>query len=51
MRQIDDDLYGEVYDRLQIPKENPNEKLIAYLTEAWDEGLEEIVRTQWLPED
>ena len=51
MRQIDDDLYGEVYDRLQIPKENPNETLIEYLAEAWDEGLEQIIRTQWMPED
>lgn len=51
MHQIDDDLYGEVYDRLQIPKENPNETLIEYLAEAWDEGLEQIIRTQWMPED
>ena len=51
MRQIDDDLYGEVYDRLQIPKENPNEKLISYLAEAWDEGLEQIIRTQWMSEN
>lgn len=51
MRQIDDDLYGEVYDRLQIPKENPNEILIEYLSEAWDEGLEQIIVNSWVPDD
>jgi hypothetical protein len=51
MRQIDDDLYGEVYDRLQIPKENPNEILIEYLSEAWDEGLEQIIVNLWVPDD
>ena len=51
MNKIDDDLYGEIYDRLQIPKDNPDETLIEYLSEAWDEGLEEIIVNSWVPED
>jgi len=50
MTKIDDDLYGEVYDRLQIPKDNPDETLIFWLAEAWDEGLEQIVTGYWVPE-
>lgn len=48
MRKIDDDLYAEVYDRLQIPKDNPDETLIGYLSEAWDEALEETVLDNWV---
>ena len=47
LRAINNDLYGEVYDRLEIPKDNPNETLIERLSEAWDDGLEQVVISNW----
>ena len=43
MAKIEDALYDEVCSRLEIPIDNPNETLVEYLSEAFEDGLEEVV--------
>ncbi len=43
MGAIDDALWTEVCERLEIPIEEPNETLIDYLSEAYEDALEEVV--------
>lgn len=50
MNQINDDLYAEIYDRLQIPKGDIDETHIFRLMDAWNGGLEQIVTGCWVPE-
>ena len=43
LAKIEDELYDEVCLRLEIPIENPNETLVEYLSEAFEDALEEVV--------
>lgn len=49
MTKTEDELWDEVCSRLEIPIDNPNETLIEYLSEAFEDALEEVVMNNHTP--
>ena len=49
MQSIDDDLYAEMADRMELPKEE--DEWVEMLVDAWDEALEIVVIPSYVPED
>ena len=50
MNAIDDALYAEMCERLEVP-DPPEDDLLEIISDAWDEAVEEIVLNVYLPED
>ena len=50
MNAIEDELYAEMCERLEVPDE-PEDDLKVILDEAWDEAVEQIVTDVYLPEN